>query len=255
VRAYGGDAFRALLKTTQPYIEYIIDMTVAKHDITRPAGKVEAVNAIMPHLARMRDKVARADYADQIADRLKVASKVIREEMRRVAVHRQPTLDPKRLRAAADVTPAERQLLELILASADVRRAIVANLQEEDYAELAMGAIFAAVIRVEREGLEPDFDNVSARLESEDERSMLPALLMSDLAWAGSTEFETLFKKATEALSSLRRKQIERRLEIIQIEIGQAELGQNHNRVLELFQEKATLKRRKLAIAATPGEV
>src|SRR4051812_6688647 len=33
VRAYGGDAFRALLKTTQPYIEYIIDMTVAQHDI------------------------------------------------------------------------------------------------------------------------------------------------------------------------------------------------------------------------------
>ena len=254
VRAYGGDAFRALLKTTQPYIEYIIDMTVAKHDITRPAGKVEAVNAIMPHLARMRDKVARADYADQIANRLKVDSRVIREEMRRVAVNRQQTLDPKRLRAAADVTPAEQQLLELMLANGDVRRAIVANLQEEDYAELATGAIFTAIAHAERDGLEPDFDNLSARLESDVERAMLPALLMSDLAWAGGLEFETLFKKATEALSSLRQKQIERRLEIIQIELGQAERDQNQDRVLQLFQEKATLKRRKLAIAATPAE-
>ena len=254
VRAYGGDAFRALLKTTQPYIEYIIDMTVAKHDITRPAGKVEAVNAIMPHLARMRDKVARADYADQIANRLKVDSRVIRDEMRRVAVNRQQTLDPKRLRVAADVTPAERQLLELILAHADVRRAIVTNLQQEDYADLAMGSVFAAIVHVEREGLEPDFDTLSARLESDEERATLPALLMSDLEWAGGLEFETLFKKATEALSSLRRKQIERRLEVIQIEITQAERDQNEARILELFQEKAALKRRKLAIAASPAE-
>jgi DNA primase len=254
VRAYGGDAFRTLLKTTQPYIEYIIDMTVAKHDITRPAGKVEAVNAIMPHLARMRDKVARADYADQIANRLKVDSRVIRDEMRRVAVNRQQTLDPKRLRVAADVTLAERQLLELILAHADVRRAIVTNLQEEDYADLAMGAIFAAIVQVEREGQEPDFDHLSARLDSEEERATLPALLMSDLAWAGGLEFETLFKKATEALSSLRRKQIERRLEVVHIELDQAAREQNELRVRELYAEKAELNRRKLAIAASAAE-
>jgi hypothetical protein len=117
-----------------------------------------------------------------------------------------------------------------------------------------MGAIFAAVVQVAGEGLEPDFDNLSARLENEEERAMLPALLMSDLAWAGGLEFETLFKKATEALSSLRRKQIERQLELIQIEISHAEREQNDARVLELFQEKAALKRRKLAIAASPVE-
>jgi DNA primase len=253
VRAYGGDAFRALLKTTQPYIEYIIDMTVAKHDVSRPAGKVEAVNAIMPHLARMRDKVARADYADQIADRLKVDSRVIREEMRRVAVNRQQTLDPKRLRAATDVTPAERQLLELILANADVRRAIVANLRQEDYAELATGAIFTAIAQVEGDGLEPDFHTLSERLENADERDMLPGLLMSDIANADQ-EFEVLLKNATEALSTLRLKQIERRLEIIQIEISQAESNKDHIRALELCQEKRALRQRKTAIAGTPGE-
>ena len=135
-----------------------------------------------------------------------------------------------------------------------MRRAIATNLQEEDYADLAMGAIFAVIIQLEREGLEPDFDHLSARLDNEDERAMLPALLMSDLAWAGGLEFETLFKKATEALSSLRRKQLERRLELIQIELSQAEREQNEARVLELFLEKAALKRRKLASAASPAE-
>ena len=52
------------------------------------------------HLARMRDKVARADYAGQIADRLKIDSHIVREELKRTAANRQPAMDAKRVRAA-----------------------------------------------------------------------------------------------------------------------------------------------------------
>lgn len=249
VRAHGVNEFRALLKTTQPYIEYIIDRSVAAHDTSRPSGKVEAINSILPHLARMRDKVARADYADQIADRLKVDSRVIREELRHVATNRQQALDPKRLRSAQETTVAERQLLELMLADSDVRRAMVSNLLEEDYSELATGAIFAALIVISKEGQEPDFHSLSERIEREEERSMLPALLMSDLAWAGGNDFDTLFKQATQAISSLRRRQLERRLDLIQIEISQAEREQDGDRVLRLWQEKAEIQRRRIALS------
>ncbi|HEX8088311.1 MAG TPA: DNA primase [Blastocatellia bacterium] len=250
VRAHGVDEFRALLKTTQPYIEYIIDRAVAGHDTSRPAGKVEAINSILPHLARMRDKVARADYADQIADRLKVDSRVIREELRHVATNRRQALDPQRLRVAQETTVAERQLLELMLANADVRRAMVSNLQEEDYSELASGAIFAALIGISNEGREPDFHSLSERIEGEAERAMLPALLMSDLAWAGGDDFDTLFKQATQAISSLRRRQLERKLDLIQIEISRAEREQDSERVLRLYQEKAEIQRRRIALSA-----
>jgi DNA primase len=249
VRAHGARAFLELLKTTQPYIEYIIDTAVAAHDTSRPAGKVEAVNSILPHLARMRDKVARADYADQIADRLKVDSRVIREEMKRVATNRQTSLDQKRLRASGEVTPAEKQLLELMLANTDVRRAIVANLEDEDYSELATGAIFTAIVATDREGLDPDFHALAERVESEEERSMLASLLMSDLAWAGGADFDTLFKKATEALTSLRRRKLERRLDAIQIELGQAEREQDADRVLRLYNEKREVQKRRIALS------
>jgi DNA primase len=249
VRAHGVDEFRALLKTTQPYIEYIIDMSVASHDTSRPSGKVEAINSILPHLARMRDKVARADYADQIADRLKVDSRVIREELRHVATNRQQALDPKRLRVAQETTVAERQLLELMLADADVRRAMISNLKQEDYSELATGAIFGAIISICSEGQEPDFQNIWERVEREEERAMLPALLMSDLAWAGGSDFDTLFKQATEAISSLRRRQLERKLDLIQMEISQAERDQDSERVLRLWQEKTEVQKRKLALS------
>jgi DNA primase len=254
VRAHGATEFRALLKTSQPYIEYIIDRSIAAHDTTRPAGKVAAINDILPHLARMRDKVARADHADQLADRLKIDSRTVREELRRTATNRRPALDGQRLRAAEEMTVAERQLLELMLANEYVRRAMLSTLQEDEYAELATGAIFAAIANVEREGLNPDFTTLFDRIETETERDLLPALLMSDLAWAGGDDFDTLLKKATEALSSLRRRQLERRLDTIQMEIAQAERDHDEARWLSLYQQKTDIQKRKLALSATSSE-
>jgi hypothetical protein len=158
-------------------------------------------------------------------------------------------MDSSRLRAAQEVTAGERQLLELLLANGEVRRAIVPNLNADDYIELATASIFTAIINVERDGGEPDFHALSDLLEIESERALLPTLLMSDLAWAGAEDFDTLFKKATEALSSLRRKQLEKRLDAIQIELGQAERAQDADLVLRLYTEKTEIQKRKLALA------
>ena len=177
VRAHGVDRFRELLKTTQPYLDYIIDTSIAAHDTSRPTGKVAAINAILPHLARMRDKVARADYADQLADRLKIDSHIVREELKRTATNRQHSLDKKRVRAAEEITVGERQLLELMLANQEVRRAMISALTEDDYAELATGAIFAAVIDIETQALEPHFENLTERVEAESERELLAGVV------------------------------------------------------------------------------
>jgi DNA primase len=253
VRNQGIDRFRSLLKSTQPYIEYVIDVAVGAHDVSRPTGKLAAINEILPHLARMRDKVVRSDYADQIADRLKVDSKVVREELKRTATGRKQSLDPNRLRATERITVAERQLLELMLSNEEIRRAMISHLESDDYLELATSAIFRTVIELEREGVAHDFRTLSERLEGDEDRAILPDLMISDLAWAGGEDFDSLFKRATEALSSLRRRTLERKLDVLQIEISQAERDQDAERVLRLYQEKTAIQKRRLAMTVTTG--
>ena len=180
-----------------------------------------------------------------------VADDFIRRRAKVGKANRRDSLDKTRIRSAEDVTKAETQLLELMLAHEEVRRAMASNLTEDDYLELATGAIFTAVIEIDRGGHNPDFDTLAERLEAEPEREMLPALLMSDLAWVGGDDFDTLFKKATEALSSLRKRKLERMLDAIQIEIGQAEREQNGDRVLQLYQQKTEIQRRRLALSAS----
>ncbi|MEW6129269.1 MAG: DNA primase [Acidobacteriota bacterium] len=249
VRTHGVEAFVELFKNTQPYIDYVVEKSISEVDITRPIGKVEAINRILPHLARMPDKVVRADYAEQIANRLKVDSRVIRDEMKRVAVNRQPSLDPKRVRASQDMTPAERQLLELMLANNELRSAMVETIVEEDINELASAALFIAIIHLEKQKVEPDFSNLSELLDSDIDRERLPGLMISDLAWVGGNDFDTLIKKATEALSSLRRKRFEKRLETIQIEIGQANTSSDFERLNQLMIEKTEIKKKILALS------
>jgi hypothetical protein len=137
-----------------------------------------------------------------------------------------------------------------MLANQEVRRAMISALTEDDYVELATGAIFAAVIDMDSNAIDFHFDNLMERVEAESERELLPALLMSDLDWAGGEDFETLFKKATEALSSLRRRRFERMLDVLQIEMGQAEREQDVERYQLLYQRKIELKNRMLALSA-----
>jgi DNA primase len=249
VREHGSREFASLLKTSQPYMDYVIDTAVATHDTSRPTGKVEAINAILPHLARMRDKVVRADYAEQIADRLKVDSRVVREELKRTATNRREALDNRALRKAEEVTAAERQLLALILASPPVRQSLLSALREEDYTELATASIFGAIVRLELQGKEADFDRLSELIESDRERELLADLLISDLGWAGGDDFDSYMKHATEALSSLRRRQFDRKLESIQIEISKAERERDGELVLRLYQEKTELQRRRISLS------
>ncbi|MGH9760100.1 MAG: DNA primase, partial [Blastocatellia bacterium] len=142
VRSHGSASFKALFMTAKPYIEFVVDRAVAGHQVSRPQGKVDAINEILPHLVRMPDKIGRADYAEQIADRLKIDSRIIREELKRAATSRNTSLDAKRLRTLEDVTMAERQLLELLLARSDIREAMVSALVEEDYSTLATETLF-----------------------------------------------------------------------------------------------------------------
>jgi DNA primase len=249
VRANGGDRFRELLKTTQPYLEYIVDRVLATHDISRPTSKVEAINAILPHLARMRDKVARADYADQIADRLKVDSKVVREELKRTATRRRDSMDRAALRNAEEVTQAERQLLALMLANQEVRQTMIAGLNEDDYGDLATATIFAAMVRLELEGKDPEFESMSELIAEEREKELVADLLISELAWVGGDDFDTFLKRASEALASLRRRRFERRLELIQIELAKAERDQDAARVESLYLEKTEIQKRRIALS------
>ncbi|MBL8151355.1 MAG: DNA primase, partial [Blastocatellia bacterium] len=67
VRKQGVSAYRQLLKKSQPYIDYVLAQSMKDHDVARPAGKAAILNAVLPFLAKVPDRIERSEYADHVA--------------------------------------------------------------------------------------------------------------------------------------------------------------------------------------------
>lgn len=68
LRQRGGDqAVQALVNNRVPLFEFAIRTALAAHDLNTPEGRVAALRAAAPVVARIRDKALRPEYARQLA--------------------------------------------------------------------------------------------------------------------------------------------------------------------------------------------
>jgi DNA primase len=247
IRQQGVAVYRQLLKKSQPYLDYILAQSMREHDITRPTGKVETLNAILPFLVKVRDRIERAEYAEQIADRLKLDGGVVREELKRAAAGKRQQLDPRKVATSNRVLPAERRLLEIILANAQLRRAFADKITSELIAGLATEPIFNAIFSLMAKGDEIDFTHLSAAIgsaqDSEQTAGILSGLMIASDEINALAAAE-LRREADDALAALARTHLEQQVSMIQLEINQAQRDGNSDRIAELLLNKVTLARR-----------
>ena len=64
-------------------------------DRTTAAGKVAALNFLMPYVQRLPNRLLRSEWATRIASELRVDEPVLREALRRAAVERRSEVKPK----------------------------------------------------------------------------------------------------------------------------------------------------------------
>ncbi|NHM16195.1 DNA primase [Eggerthellaceae bacterium zg-887] len=63
----GGEALRELLEKARPLIQYIIDLRLAKHDLSRPEGRAAAMSDALSVLAPIKNSMLARSYAREIA--------------------------------------------------------------------------------------------------------------------------------------------------------------------------------------------
>src|SRR5579862_2862496 len=83
-REHGKDAYVDLLKEAAPYEIYVIERA-RKMDRTTAAGKVNALNFLMPYVQRLPNRLLRSEWATRIAAELRVDEPVLREALRKAA--------------------------------------------------------------------------------------------------------------------------------------------------------------------------
>jgi DNA primase len=246
IRKKGTNAYTEALAHSQKYFDYLIERARALHPVRTPEGKQKAFNYLLPHIQRIPSRIVRDELANEIAHRIGIESSVLRQELRHAAT----TRSAARVNTSAKrhLTDAERVLIRA-LASRDLgqspatsregqdpdfepaRQAHFFLTQERLHEGFSSQALIDALLTAHEQGLDP----MSLPLD-ENDRRRVASVLMDD--------HEDLTPELLEnAVRSLRKRHILRRLDDLQHQLKDAERRNDAVLSARLLQERVKLRR------------
>ena len=145
IRKQGGQAYVEKLRTSRPYLEYLLDRAASRHDMTSGESRRGFLDSMLAVAARIPDPTARDQFADRLAHRARITEEVVRSEIRRAAVERRASLGEaeaaRGLRLVGDVKPAEKALIWALLHQPATALGAMDELEPPDLDGLATGGI------------------------------------------------------------------------------------------------------------------
>jgi len=213
IRRNNADAYAGLLKEAPEYLEFIIRREARRADLNRIDSKVAAVNAVLPHLAKLAGAVERGGWAARLADALHIENDLVLQELRAAVRSSRPRI---RQRVAVERPPrdAEIRLVSLLLTSEEERRSWIAGERDlSDVEGTQVLPIVRAIVDLARREARVDFPAVMDAMTDDAHRDLLTRIAFRDEPEEGPT--------VDECLSALRRQKLKREETTLRRQIGE----------------------------------
>jgi len=233
IRNHSGPQYAAQLQQSKPYLEYLLDRTVAAHDLRRDESRRAFLHEMLAVAARIPDAAMRDQFADRIAHRAKITESVVRDEIRKAAVERRTEVSVRELPSFGQLKPAERGLLWTLLNQFDQASDAIAELETDDLDGLAAGGILEQALHLQASGELTSPSALLARLTSE-EVQLLTGIAASPTPPAS----------ARECGLALKRLRLERDGAAVQREIDRVQEAGDGSGIDRLWQQKRELLQR-----------
>jgi DNA primase len=257
IRKFGVSEYQRQRAQAQPHIQFVIDSALRDRNLHRPAEKAEAVEEVLPYIRAVSSRIQKREYFDMAMDALgidreNVNTSTWRRELWQL-VRDNRRAHPNSVQALTrrtEATAAEQRLLGLLLADSNLRRQVLPMLREEDYEDLATAPLFKALLELERDGAEIDFDSLSQKTEGDEFAvKLIPLVLMNSSLHASNEHYE-----AEECVATFRLMKVEQRIEELRRELVVAEREQDSEKVSRLASEQIQLSAlRQSMFAASRG--
>lgn len=235
----GREGYCEQMKRSLPYLDFVLGHAIAEHSAPEsPRGKKEIVSSVLPFLAKVPNRIERAEYVSRVAERLKISEELLLIELRRVARGGRPDSSVSSLGNLSQLRPAERILLEGVIADWD-REDLVGRLDADLFQGLVSAPIFEKILSEKKRNPAISIFNVKDQLDPAD-ADLLERVMMKMSPEPKSTE--TIRK----TLQALRERRDEQRIESITDEIARAEMVGDLETVARLMAEKERLRKARL---------
>jgi len=230
LKEQGAEAYKKLLAEAPQYLDYLI-ARARRMDRSTAAGKVAALNYLMPYVQRLPNRLLRSEWATRIASELRVEEPVLRESLRRAAVERRSEVKPKSELLAPAVKPAERRLIQMLVEAESFRKKLALEIGSSS---LHRGLETEKIMEVLLANAEkpPDAAAIAADLEEKDQRILFEALFEASI--------EHTWEEAESCLEFLRGRQIARELSELD---KQLHLQPSKEELIRLLARKDELRR------------
>ena len=132
IRRKGGDQYRARLRSSQPYLEYLLDQASGGVDFGHDDSRRQFLGKMLGVAARIPDAAARDQFADRIAHKARITEDVVRAEIRKAAVNRRTAVTTREVPMVGQLKHAEKALIWGLIHNTVKALEAVADLDEED---------------------------------------------------------------------------------------------------------------------------
>ena len=150
VRSAGPEEYQKRAQESVPYLEFVLETAIqSQGTLDDPKKKVQAMNVVLPYLAKLPSAVERSDYVFQFARRLGIEDQQLLAETRRAAQQKKVRLSEESVTSALSMKFAEKRLLQLLLGRADLQQEVLPLCSRQDFEGLAAEKIFLNIHKLD----------------------------------------------------------------------------------------------------------
>lgn len=138
VRKHGRQGYAERLRTSKPYLDYLLDRAAAHHNLRNAEGRARFVAEVLPIVERIPDRTRQALFVEAVAGRAGVPDELIRAQVPKTAARGGAAPLPAReLPGLGQVTKAEKGLIWWLVHRPERALDALRTLDPEDFEGLA----------------------------------------------------------------------------------------------------------------------
>ena len=230
---HGADAYAEKLRQAKGYFHWLADRARARFDVHTSEGLVSVLKFLLPAVNRISDRLERVTIANDLAGYIGVDRGLVLDSFRKAVVNGQ---EKTFARQKVVLRHDERILLQALLDDEEMREEVLPDLKGMDATRsFPAERIFQALFALHEGGGRVSFDDLYARLETDDQHLLAEAVLQAD---AQASREEVMA-----AVASLRRSHNEELRRQLKLKIKEAERAGRWEDALKATGELQNLER------------
>ena len=213
VREVGAQRYRELTETAPTYMEYLVREAAQRVDLTGPGGKIQALNEVLPYVARMENAVERSEQVKLLSEVFRIQDGIVLQELKAAVQSRRTILKSRATSATPEAlrSPAAR-LLKLFVELPEARAQVNAALSDDDLTGSGVERLWKAALDPSlRE--EITYPRLASMLPDPADQELLLQLAAVPGPEPGPSETEECLKRLKSARLARRLQEIQQRLE------------------------------------------